>query len=268
MIKLVISDVDGTMVKESSPQMYPAYFDVIRKLRQKGIYVVIASGRQYPSVRRLFHEVEDLVWFIGDGGATLKMDGPVEAFKEIPKEWVREAWADVRKIPECDGILCAPQCAYAPDENSEMFRLMVDNYHYSIESLHGWEKLPDEPVTKFTLYRKTDIQEYAAKEFLPKWEGRMHCSVAGEWWIDCAMPGVNKGAALQIIMDRMGIQKEEVLATGDNPNDMEMLRASGTAYAVESAHPDLKAAADGMIPSYEQMGVLKVWQELLRGQEQ
>lgn len=86
MIRLVISDVDGTMVKESSPQMYPAYFEVIRKLRQKGIYVVIASGRQYPSVRRLFHEVEDLVWIIGDGGATLKMDSPVEAFKEIPRE--------------------------------------------------------------------------------------------------------------------------------------------------------------------------------------
>lgn len=142
MIRLVISDVDGTMVKESSPQMYPAYFEVIRKLRQKGIYVVIASGRQYPSVRRLFHEVEDLVWIIGDGGATLKMDSPVEAFKEIPREWVREAWADARKIPDGDGILCAPQCAYAPDENSEMFRLMKENYHYSIESLHGWDTLP------------------------------------------------------------------------------------------------------------------------------
>ncbi|MCD7750351.1 MAG: Cof-type HAD-IIB family hydrolase [Lachnospiraceae bacterium] len=267
MIKLVISDVDGTMVKESSPRMYPEYFDMIRRLRQKGIYVVIASGRQYPSVRRLFHEVEDLVWIVGDGGATLKMDGPVEAAKEIPKEWVREAWADARKIPDGDGILCAPECAYAPDENSEMFQLMKGNYHYSIESLHGWDTIPEAPVTKFTLYRKTNVWEYASKEFLPKWEGRMHCSVAGEWWIDCAMPGVNKGAALQMIMERMGILREEVLATGDNPNDLEMLKAAGRAYAVESAHPDLKAAADGIIPSYEEMGVLKLWQQVLKDAE-
>lgn len=95
----------------------------------------------------------------------------------------------------------------------------------------------------------------------------MHCSVAGEWWIDRAMPGVNKGTALQIIMERTGISREEVLATGDNPNDLEMLQAAGSSYAVESAHPDVKAAVDGIIPSYEEMGVLKLWQQVLKEAE-
>ena len=88
-------------------------------------------------------------------------------------------------------------------------------------------------------------------------------SIAGEWWLDCVMPGVNKGTALQKIMDYLGIVPEEVLATGDNPNDLEMIQLAGTGLAVATAHPKVKEAADGIIPSYTEDGVLQEWKKLL-----
>ena len=88
-------------------------------------------------------------------------------------------------------------------------------------------------------------------------------SIAGEWWLDCVMPGVNKGTALQKMMDITGIKASEVLATGDNPNDLEMIKLAGTGLAVATAHPFVKEAAKRIIPSYTEDGVLQEWKKLL-----
>ena len=47
MIKLVVTDIDGTLVKDGTLDINPEYMDVIRALKEKGIYFVACSGRQY-----------------------------------------------------------------------------------------------------------------------------------------------------------------------------------------------------------------------------
>lgn len=48
MIKLIVSDVDGTLVPDGSPDLDPEVFDIILKLREKGMQFVVASGRRGP----------------------------------------------------------------------------------------------------------------------------------------------------------------------------------------------------------------------------
>ena len=47
MIKLIVSDVDGTLVPDGSPDLDPEVFDIILKLREKGMQFVVASGRPW-----------------------------------------------------------------------------------------------------------------------------------------------------------------------------------------------------------------------------
>ena len=54
MIKLIVSDIDGTLVKDGTLDINPEYMDVIRKLTEKGIHFVACSGRQYSSEKQLF----------------------------------------------------------------------------------------------------------------------------------------------------------------------------------------------------------------------
>lgn len=263
MIKLVVTDVDGTLVKESTLELNPEYYDVIRRLAANGIRVVVASGRQYESIRKLMEPVQDLIWFIADGGATVKMDGGLQAVAEIPREWVKKAWRDVSNIPGMDCALGAPDKSYVPFDDSELYYRIAEDYKFKVECVHGWDNLPNVPICKISLYRPRKIEQYTDKYFIPKWEGKLHMSIAGEWWLDCVMPGVNKGTALQIILERTGISPEEVLATGDNPNDLEMIRLAGRGLAVATAHPKIKEAADGIIPSFKEDGVLQEWKKLL-----
>ena len=67
MIKLVVSDLDGTLLDDKKILRQEAV-DCIRKLRKKGIYFAAASGRQLRSLQRVFHEIENDVIFIAEDG--------------------------------------------------------------------------------------------------------------------------------------------------------------------------------------------------------
>jgi len=51
MIKLVTSDIDGTLIKDSTPDLYPEMVQAVRDLKKKGILFCAASGRQYASIK-------------------------------------------------------------------------------------------------------------------------------------------------------------------------------------------------------------------------
>ena len=53
----------------------------------------------------------------------------------------------------------------------------------------------------------------------------------------------------------LGIERSEMLAAGDSPNDMAMMKAAGVAVAVGNAKPEVKAVADFIAPDHDQDGV-------------
>ena len=68
MIKLIASDIDGTLVENSTAVLHPEMFDLIRKLKEKGILFCAASGRQYQSIANMFEPVKDDIIFLAENG--------------------------------------------------------------------------------------------------------------------------------------------------------------------------------------------------------
>ena len=71
MIKLIVSDVDGTLVPDGTPLVPEELFDVILKLRERGIQFAIASGRPWASVESTFEPVKKKIFYIANNGAYL-----------------------------------------------------------------------------------------------------------------------------------------------------------------------------------------------------
>ena len=63
-IKLIATDVDGTLVKDSSREVSQEVIGTIQQLVDKGYYFMIASGRQYGSIRKMFAPVNRNLLFI------------------------------------------------------------------------------------------------------------------------------------------------------------------------------------------------------------
>lgn len=61
MVRLIASDIDGTLLPYGAAALDPALFGLIRRLRDRGVLFCPASGRQYHSLRRLFAPVADAV---------------------------------------------------------------------------------------------------------------------------------------------------------------------------------------------------------------
>ena len=72
MIKLIASDIDGTLVKDGTLAIDREYMEVIGRLIDKGIVFVACSGRQYRSERKLFAPVADRLLYISDGGTVVR----------------------------------------------------------------------------------------------------------------------------------------------------------------------------------------------------
>jgi len=90
-----------------------------------------------------------------------------------------------------------------------------------------------------------------------------HSSYAGPAFIEASAGGVTKATALARLCESHGIGPEDVVAFGDQRNDLPMLGWAGRPYAMANAHPDVLAAVPNHAPSNEEDGVAVVLEELL-----
>ena len=86
----------------------------------------------------------------------------------------------------------------------------------------------------------------------------------GRGLVEMGPLGVTKGTALADVAAERGIDREDVVAFGDMPNDLPMLAWAGTGYAVANAHPDVLAAVDLTTSSNDEDGVALVLEQLFR----
>ena len=79
MIKLVITDIDGTLLDEGQTNLNPEYFDIIRKLTERGVTFAVATGRHAVSVKKTFGPVLDCIWIVSQNGSVIEHNGGSEA---------------------------------------------------------------------------------------------------------------------------------------------------------------------------------------------
>ncbi len=73
----------------------------------------------------------------------------------------------------------------------------------------------------------------------------------------------SKADALRVLMEREGILKEELMACGDNPNDLEMIKLAGIGIAMDNAEDIVKEQADYVTLSNEEDGVAFVIEKFI-----
>ncbi|GGK61763.1 hydrolase [Planomonospora parontospora subsp. parontospora] len=87
---------------------------------------------------------------------------------------------------------------------------------------------------------------------------------SGRALIEMSAHGVTKASALAELAETQGIGPAEVVAFGDMPNDLPMLRWAGTSYAVANAHPTVLAAVDHVASANDEDGVARVLEDIFR----
>lgn len=266
MIKLIASDIDGTLVENSTAVLHPEMFDLIKKLKQKGILFCAASGRQYQSIANMFAPVKDDIIFLAENGAHIRYQDKDILLVEMKREYIEEIVHTIRKEnPDGDYIVSTDDGSIMDTKNQEFIDLITYGYRNKFRLVED-VLAENVPIIKVAAFKKDSIRKLGERLLIPKFSDRVKATMAGEEWVDYMEASVDKGNALQTIQEYFHISKEETIAFGDNSNDIGLLKAAGRGFAVENAIDEVKQAATDICPSYDKLGVYQTIMRLILGE--
>lgn len=239
MIKLIVSDLDGTLLQNGSQQLTPRAVPIILKLLAKGVRFVAASGRQYPNLCRLFGEASNDMAFICENGAYVTAHGKViqKTCMDQKKAW--ELALDILRLPGCELLLSGARTSYLIPKTDSFVDRMQNIVKNDIRVISSLEEMPEE-IIKISAYEEAGIAAHSGSYLLNRWQDTFHSTISDFLWMDFVDKSVNKGAALAALLAYWDIQAEEAAAFGDNYNDLEMLSLVKYGYVMEYAAPDIR----------------------------
>jgi hypothetical protein len=259
MIKLIVSDMDGTLL-DSSKNINPEFWDVYKKIKEKGIIFCIASGRQYYNLVENFEEMKNDLFFIAENGGFVAKGEKEIYSKSLSKDIVSEIIDKSKELRDASVVLGSKHSAYIEDD-SDKFRAEISKYYKNIILVDNFKEV-EEDILKVAIYdfNRAETNSYSHYKYL---KDKVKIIVSSEHWLDVMHMEVNKGAAVSELQKQLGISKDETLIFGDYMNDYEMMSCAKYSYAMANGHPKLIEKANFKAPSNDENGVVRIIKEYI-----
>lgn len=249
MIKLIASDLDGTLLLHGSQKLNPEVFTYIRQLKEMGILFVAASGRQYANLRRLFEPVKDDIAYICENGCLVIYQNEVLYKAELSWELGQEILHSIWNKESAEILLSGEDTSYLQPKKRSFFehvRDVVGNNVTEVDDIFNTK----ESYFKISVYEEDGIGD-TDTYWKEKFQDRVTVVTSGNIWLDMAPKGVNKGTALEVLQKKLNISAEECMAFGDHYNDLELLQAVKYSYAMDSGQDGIKKICQYHTPDVE-----------------
>lgn len=241
-IKYIASDLDGTLLLEAAQDLEPEIFELILKLKEKGIRFIAASGRQYYNIRNLFRPVRDDISYIAENGSLCIHDGKVISRGVIDRELGIRIIEASREFPTCNCMLSCESRSYTDSTDSAFLDHMHNEVKYDILQVPDLKEI-QEPFLKFAMFDFNGTEK-SEKFFKDRFSSEITVVTSGNKWVDFIAPNANKGAALMRLTEYLGLSPEDGVVFGDQYNDIEMLSSPAKSYAMTTCAPGVEKYAD------------------------
>lgn len=242
MIKLIASDLDGTLLLNGAQQLPEMIFPLIRRLKEKGILFVAASGRQYPNMKRLFAPVSSEMAFICENGAMAVQDEEVLYQDGFDPELTLDI---LRAIYEKEGaeFSCSTKDFYYIRPKTEHFYdRMLHIIKTDCKVIKDFSEIT-EPCMKLAVYERGGMSEASIRCWQKRFSKRCTVVTSGNEWVDFIPFGTNKAKGIRKFQEILDIRPEECMVFGDEFNDIEMLKAVPWSFAMAHSKDGVKASA-------------------------
>ena len=274
-IRLIAIDIDGTLLN-SNNELSEANLSALRRAHVEGIEVMLGTGRRHAFAMPIAEALGFPLWMISSNGAVTRSTTGEHFYMDLLP-------ADV----------CRDLCLYMGDqfrantvitfERPGKGALVVERTEELTESIQRWiEKnsqfiefivpiengITTDPIQ--AMFCGTIAKMELAQEKLLAWEGRDQVTVLKTQYdhrnlciVDILNRDCSKGHALQRFAAARGIQHSEIVAIGDNYNDIEMLQLAGYPFIMANASADLKQNGWPVTLSNDESGVAAAIEQVL-----
>jgi Cof subfamily protein (haloacid dehalogenase superfamily) len=272
MYKLLAIDLDGTLLNEKA-QISEGNRLAISQAMEKGIQVVVCTGRIYKGARPFALQIGGMDMIIACNGALIR---EINSGKIHYEQYLRdEDCIEIASLCEQEEIYYH---IYAGDtmiakqlEKSALFYKNLGNTDLPIQDrvevivdddMKGRIRKGIAPISKVVI-----ISDHA--DALLRLRNKINQNPMVEVIsskfdnLEVVRKGVSKGLALKYLAEKLGFQREQVIAIGDNENDISMLQYAGFAIAMGNAEEEVKKIADYVTHDNQNDGVANAIQHFL-----
>lgn len=270
MYKLVAVDLDGTLLN-SYGEISENTKRVVKKVMKNGVEFVLASGRSIDSIKNIANDLGGIQYIIaGNGAVTYDIKQNTNIYENyIPKDKALE----LIKTCEENSIFYNVYTNKTIVTNSLRYNVL---YYYKenlnkedskktnitiVDSIYDYVKnMQDEKIMKLFICDETEsVFKSIIKKFedMPNLEtldvAHMSRKIIKKgtekipieyYYTEISMKNVDKWNAVENLINKIGIQKEEVIAIGDNINDKKMIEEAGLGISLEGSSPVVTEIAD------------------------
>ena len=290
MYKLIAIDLDGTMLN-SYGMVTENTKNTIKEIEKQGIEVIIASGRPIDSIKEIAKEIESKNYFIAGNGAIIydiKKDEIIYE-KTLSKEKVLE----IIKICEDNSIsyniyteneILATSLKYnvlyyhkenlKKKESKKTKINLVKNMYEYIQNKEDVKFLKiticDESkavfnsiIRKIKEIKEIEVLEISHMSRKTIKQGTEEFEIS-YYYTEISAGDVDKWNAIEFLMEKLKIKREEIMTIGDNLNDRKMIENAGLGVAMGQSTPAILKLADEVTSSNDEEGISKILQKYYR----
>jgi len=262
MIKLIITDLDGTFLNSHGDFNRELFSEVNGLMKRKNVHFAICTGKQCERVEELFGDDVHDFWVLGDSAARIKHKNEY-VYQSLIKNQLGQDIISTLEYASSEHVIIACTQNGAVVKES-LTPAMIDKVKRSYANVRLVSDLSviDDDFVKITVYDEKG-RCHDTKPYLSSFFDKAYIVVSEAAWIDIADAGVHKGDTVNRLQKMLDVTPHETMVFGDGWNDIELMSCGTYSFAVRNAFDETKAAANFITRSNDEDGVMNTIIQLL-----
>lgn len=248
-IKLVTIDMDGTLVN-SQRQVTPEVIAAVAEAKAKGVRIVLCTGRPFPGVEpelALLNLMDDSDYVITYNGSLVQNVKTKEVI--FSAELTKDDYLVINYMAQKLGVhlhVSGEDAIYTANRDISPYTVYESHLvHMPIRFRSSDEMMQlDLNMIKMMMIDEPEILDAAIQQIPEEFKENYTVVKSAPFYLEVLNKAANKGAAVHALAEHLGLTKDEVMAIGDNENDLSMIQYAGTGVAMANGIPLIKEHAD------------------------
>jgi Cof subfamily protein (haloacid dehalogenase superfamily) len=262
--RLLVADIDGTLVN-AAREITPPVRAAVAAAQGRGVRVCLATGRIWPSARQYVEGLgADPPVILYNGGLVYDFARDDVWFRAtLPLQQARDVLTILRAHPAAQPHLYVDDRVYVPamNETTAIYQRKDGVQTEPVGDLADWLRV--DPMKILVIGERPALEAVVADiERLPYAINHVFSEAI---YLEVLPPGISKGTALQVMARRLGVPSTEIIAVGDNLNDLPMIEYAGVGVAMANAPEALRTRAQFVAPSNDAHGLEAVIERFILG---
>jgi Cof subfamily protein (haloacid dehalogenase superfamily) len=261
-IKLVIADIDGTLVTKEK-LLTPRSVYAVQRLNEAGILFGVTTGRPPAGARMLVEPLPALKFIAGfNGGVIVRRDFSIFK-KNLLAATAAEEVVQIIQEYNLDVWLYTESDWYIRDLRAYRVDREEKTVQFPPKVTPTFDGLFDHVTKIVGVGENYDAVARCEKDVQERCGASVSAARSQPYYLDVTHPRANKGEVVLLASEFSGIPPQEIATIGDMPNDITMFNKSGVSIAMGNASPEVQRAATYVTASNEKEGFARAIEDFI-----